>query len=218
MLGTFANSLNAGVLGATLSTSNSGGGSGVAFDQVVATGGAQLVYDNTYTRGVGLSAKHTAGPGGNSYYEWNSSLGAPSVWYGRVYTRFAALPSGDVRLVRAQGGDNLELVIEVTRRGTIRVRDSQNTIIATSIQPIITGGWVRLEWKVDHASGRIEVRVFNSPNLTTPSEILVTAPGQNIGARPDEVQIGRSGTQAFSSVFWTDDPALSRIGFVGPIV
>ena len=215
-LGTLANSLNAGTLGVSITRRNSGGASGLAFDKVVTTGGARLVYDNTYTRGVGLSARHTAGPGGNSYYEWNRALGSPSVWYGRVYVRLAGLPSGDIRLVRAQGGEDLELVIEVTRGGTVRVRDSANRIIATSIQPIELGAWVRLEWKVDHATGQIEVRVFNSPNLTTPSETLVTAAGQSIGSHPDRVQIGRSGSQSFSSDFWTDDPSLSITGFVGP--
>ena len=96
---------NAGVLGATLSVTNSGGASGIAFDTVVATGAARLVYDNGHTRGVGLSAKHTAGVRGNSYYEWNRSLGSPSVWYGRVLMYLRGLPSGDIRLVRAQGGD-----------------------------------------------------------------------------------------------------------------
>ena len=101
--GTLANNLNDGVLGATVSNSNSGGASGVPFDAVVTTGGAGLIYDNTHTRGAGLSARHTAGPGGDSYYEWNRSLGSPSVWYGRVYTYLSGLPMGDVRLVRVEG-------------------------------------------------------------------------------------------------------------------
>ncbi|MEO8423490.1 MAG: hypothetical protein ABI595_06200 [Actinomycetota bacterium] len=219
ILGTFANTLNAGVLGTTLSGANSGGANGLAFDTVVSTGDARLVYDNTYTRGVGLSARHTAGPGGNSYYEWNRSLGSPSVWYGRVYLYLGGLSSGDIRLVRAQGAnDDLELVIEVSRRGTLRIRDAANRVIATSIQPVATGAWVRLEWKVNHATGQIELRVFNSPNLTTPTETLVTAAGQTIGSRPARVQMGRSGSQAFSVVFWTDDPALSTTRFVGPVV
>ncbi len=82
---------------------------------------------------------------------------------------------------------------------------------------VLTGGWVRLEWKVNHSTGQIEVRLFNSPNVTTPSETIVTATGRNIGPRAERVQIGRSGSQAFSVVFWTDDPAFSRQGFVGPV-
>ena len=218
-LGTFANTLNAGILGATLSTSNSAGANGTAFDTVVTNGGAGLVYDNSRTRGVGLSARHTLGAGANSYYEWNSSLGSPSVWYGRVYIWLNALPAGDLRLIRGESaGGDLEFVIEVTRRGTMRIRNSSNQVIGTTRQAVLTSGWVRLEWKVNHATGQVELRVFNSPNLTTPTETLITAAGQSIGARPDRVQIGRSGTQAFAVDFWTDDPALSTTAFIGPVI
>jgi hypothetical protein len=217
VLGTLSNSLNGGTLGAPVSSNNSGGTNGLAFDTVVATGGAQLVYDNAHTRGVGLSAKHTLGPRGNAYYEWNRSLGAPSVWFGRVYVYLTGLPEGDVRLIRAERANALEAVIEITRRGTVRIRDDSNRIIATSIQPVVTGAWVRFEWKVNHTTGQIELRVFNSPNVTTPTETIVTATGQAIGSRADQVQIGRSGTQSFSSAFWTDDPALSTTGFIGPV-
>lgn len=140
------------------------------------------------------------------------------MWYGRVYVYLPSLPSGDTRLIRSLGaGDSLEAVIELTRQGTVRVRDSANRVIGTTRQAILIGGWVRLEWKVDHASGRIEVRVFNSPNLTTPTETMVTSSGQSIGSRPLRVQIGRSGTQSFSSSFWTDDPSLGTDRFIGPV-
>ena len=217
VLGTFANTLNAGTLGATLSPTDSGGANGMAFDTVVTNGGGRLVYDNTRTRGIGLSARHTVGAGGNAYYEWNRSLGSPSVWYGRVYIWLNALPAGDIRLIRGESASgDLELVIEVTRRGTMRIRDGSNQIIGTTHQAVLTSGWVRLEWKVNHATGQVELRVFNSPNLTTPTETLVTATGRAIGALPAQVQIGRSGTQAFFADFWTDDPALSTTNFIGP--
>ena len=77
---------------------------------------------------------------------------------------------------------------------------------------------MRIEWGVNHATGQVEVRLFNSPNLTTPTESVVSATGQAIGPSTDTVQIGRSGRQAFSTVFWTDDPAVGTAGFIGPVI
>ena len=76
---------------------------------------------------------------------------------------------------------------------------------------------MRIEWGVNQATGQVEVRLFNSPNVTTPTETIVSATGLNIGSSTDTVQIGRSGTQAFSTTFWTDDPAIATSGFIGPV-
>jgi hypothetical protein len=69
----------------------------------------------------------------------------------------------------------------------------------------------------NHLTGSVEVLLFNSPNIATPTDMIVSASGQSIGADPDEVQIGRSGSQRSSVVFWTDDPAISTVGYPGPV-
>jgi hypothetical protein len=70
---------------------------------------------------------------------------------------------------------------------------------------------------VDHATGSVTILLFNSPNLTIPTDILLSPDGVPIGPDTDQVQIGRSGSQFSSVEFWTDDPAISTGGFVGPI-
>ena len=175
-----------------------------------------MTFDSTHTRGVGLSIKHVVGSRANAYYEWSSSFGRRLVWYGRVYVWFDSLPSGDPRLIRALDGQQLDLAIDIMRSGKLRIKDSSNNTLGTTSQSIITKGWVRIEWQVDHRSGSVEVKLFNAPNEVTPTETLRTS-GARIGAVTDRVQIGRSGTQASSSVFWTDDPAISAARYLGPV-
>lgn len=208
------NTLNGGVAGSVLSTGWSGG-AGSAFD-LVANDGGSVTLDATHTRGVGLSVKHTVGVRGNAYYGWGPTFAWAPTWYGRTYVWFDSLSHGDVRLVRAEGSGSLRFAIDVLRTGRLRLKDGGNVTIATSRSAILTGGWVRIEWGVDQRTGSIQVRLFNSPNLTTATETLIAASALASGST-DEVEIGRSGSQNFSAVFWTDDPAISTHGYVGPV-
>jgi hypothetical protein len=216
-VGSLTNTFNGGVAGQSISRATSGGASGAAFDGAAIESGASLTYDPTHTRGVGLSAKHVVGPRQNSFYEWNTSLGRPSVWYGRVYVWFDQLPAGDVRLVRAKAGNELNVALDLLRDGRLRFKDANNSAIGSTSGAIVTGGWVRIEWMVDHVTGTVSVDVFTSPNTLVPSTSFRSSSGRAVGSVSEQVQIGRSGTQSFATTFWTDDPALSTTGPIGPV-
>jgi hypothetical protein len=213
---TLVNSLNGGVPGTPVSGATSGGVSGVAFDGVAIEGGASLVYDATHTRGTGLSARHTVGPRQNAFYRWGGSFSSWSVWYGRVYVWFDRLPSGDLRLVRGKDDYGLSFAIDLLRNGQLRGKDRANRTIAQTWTPIATGSWVRVEWRVDVVTGQLDIRLFNSPNSATATDAATSGPGRSFLATTNQVQIGRSGTQPFSADFWTDDPAISAGGWLGP--
>jgi hypothetical protein len=211
------NSLDGGIPGQGVTSGNSGGNAVSAFDSVVVQGNASLVYDDLHARGgVGLSARYQLSPRSNAYYEWNRSFRTQQEWFGRVYVWFEAPELGAVRLVRARGSGALRMAIDVLPWGYLAVKDSFNRRIATMTQPIMTRRWVRIEWRVDHAAGQVEVRLFNSENASSPTGTATTPPRQVIGPNTDVVQIGRSGTLPFSTGFWTDDPAVSGLGFLGP--
>lgn len=163
----------------------------------------------------GLAAKHVLGPHANAYYEWDHSFAWASRWYGRTYVRFNAKPDGDLRLVRAKHGDDRRFILEVLRNGRLRLKDQNNVTIGTMSNTIAIGSWVRIEWMIDDPSGSIQLELFNDPNSTTPTETL-RATGQHIGDSTNRIQIGRVGHQAFSATFWTDNPAISTRGFLGP--
>ena len=119
-----ANTFNDGLKGVSLAV-GLGSSSGSSFDTVSATSGGSVTYDTTHTRGVGFSVKHVAAAGSDAYYEWNRSFGTQTKWYGRVYVWFDNLPSGDVRLVRAKGGNTLRFAIDVMHGGQLRLKDAR---------------------------------------------------------------------------------------------
>jgi len=189
---------------------------GDRLDDVYGVGGS-LTFDDSHTRGRGLAVRHEVDYRGNSYYGWDDSFSWSPTWFGRVYIWFDSFPEGSVRLVRARGDQALRFAIDLLPSGRLSVRDSWNRSIGTMSEEILTGGWVRVEWMVNHLTGSVEVLLFNSPNIPTPTDMIVSASGQAIGPDSDEVQIGRSGSQRSSVVFWTDDPAISTVGYPGPV-
>lgn len=189
---------------------------GDPFDRIVDNGGS-LTLDATHTRGLGLAVRHEVSYHGNAYYGWGDGFSWAPTWFGRVYVWMDSLLDGSTRLIRGKGDDELRFAIDVLPDGRVSIRDSGNQTLGTTSTPILTGGWVRIEWMVNHSTGSIEVLLFNSPNLSTPTETLSSPDGASIGPNTDQVQIGRSGSQRSSAEFWTDDPAISTAGFVGPV-
>ena len=214
---TVANDLNGGPLGASLGSGNWGGSSGDSFDGIAIAEEASLVYDDRHTRGIGLSARHTVGSGQNAYYKWDHSLGGWESLYGRVYVWFDALPSGDLRLIRGKDGTDLSFAVDILSNGRLQAKDRSDQTIAQTSSSIITDGWVRIEWRVDIGTGQIDLLLFNNANSPTPTDSATSGPGQAIGRDGRSMHIGRSGSQHFSVVFWTDDPAVSTGGFLGPV-
>jgi hypothetical protein len=212
--GTLANDLDRGPVGASIE-SNRAGSSGDAFDGVSIGDEASLLYDDTHTRGTGLSARHAVGYRENAYYKWGASLEDWSALYGRVYVWFDALPSGDLRLIRGKDGAELNYSIDILDDGRLRAQDRWNESIAQTSTAIVTRGWVRIEWRVDMTTGQVDLLLFNDPESTAPTDWATSGPGRAIGSGGGGVHIGRSGSQPFSVVFWTDDPAVSTSGFLG---
>ncbi len=205
------NGLNAGPNGTPI---RAGGGRGGAtpFDAVSATGGAALTYDSAHARGR-FSAKHVLNARSDAYYQWN---GTRTRWYGRVYVWFDALPAGDLRLVRASSGDGLRCSINIRDTGQVGFQDRENAWVVQSQTSLPVRRWVRIEWKVDHRTGRARIKIFARANSQRPTEVITAGPRLDIGASADYFQFGRSGSNDFAVTFWTDSPALSTTRFLGP--
>jgi Glycosyl hydrolase family 26 len=208
--GTKRNSLNAGPSGSAVNAGGSSGG-GTAFSFVVADNGASMQYASSPARS-GLSARHSLTSGGNAYYGWN---GTSSVWYGRVNVWLGSDPSQALRLVRGESNDSLRWAIDVLPSGALRFSDSNSSSVGSTQATIATGQWVRIEWTVNHAQGRVEIRLYNQASSSTVSGSFSSS-GVSLGSSSNEIDIGRSGTQGFSITFWTDDPAISTSGPLGP--
>jgi hypothetical protein len=205
------NSLNEGPQGAPIQAAGSGRRP-AAFDMVGVTNGATLTYDRHHTRG-GFSAKHVLQPRSDSYYGWS---GTRTLWFGRLYVRLKALPAQNLRLIRAASDGILRCSIDVMSSGALQFNDQQNQPVVSTSIPINTRSWVRIEWRVNHLTGTVTIKLFNRPNSTMSTQVVRADPGPAIGFSSDSFQFGRSGNQPFAVTFWTDDPGLSSTGYLGP--
>ena len=185
---------------------------GNAFNAIGVHNGGSLVYDTAHARGS-FAARHSLPSRGDSYYEWDGNL---TRWYGRVYLWLDANPTSALRVIRAASNNTLRFAIDILASGQVRIVDSANRTIATIANTIATGRWVRVEWSADQSQGRVELRLFNTADSTTPTAVATSASGAALGTSTGQVQIGRSGSQAFAITFWTDDPAVSTTGYPGP--
>ena len=147
---------------------------GSSFSATATTNGASLTYDRTHVRGL-YSAKHVLTSRSDSYYQWS---GARTVWFGHIYVWFDSLPSGDLRLVRAASGGALRLAIDVLNTGILRAMDQQNSQIVSTTSAIATRRWIRIEFKVDHTTGTVQLRLFNTTTSTTPTQVVTSAAGE----------------------------------------
>ncbi len=209
--GILTNHLNTGPKGASI-VPGSSTGRGTSFNSVTASEGATLTYDGTHARGA-FAAKHRLLPHSDSYYEWD---GTRTIWFGRVYVWLDARPPSNLRLIRAASDGRLSCSIDVMPTGVLRFNDSLNQRIVDTRSKVKAGRWVRIEWKVNNVRGTVVMKLFNRANAQQPSDVVRAGPGLEIGGSANQFQFGRSGHQPFSIRFWTDDPGMSSIGFLGP--
>lgn len=209
---TLRNSLNLGPKGAPIQA-------GIAarttasdpFNQVVVSGGSTLTYDNARTL-RGFAAKHSLRPGGNAYYQWT---GVRSIWFGRLYVWLRQRPKSNLRLIRGSTDNELRCALDIMPNGTLRWLDQDNAPMIATTTPLATRRWVRIEWKVDHTRGQVSIKLYNTASSSKTTQAVWSATGRAVGLSAQEIQYGRSGTQPFAVMFWTDRPALSSSGWLG---
>jgi hypothetical protein len=210
-----SNTLDGGSVGSTVAAGGSQGAGRDPFDRVEIDRGASLTYDRTHPRNPGVTARHVVGPHRNAFYGWHRSIEGWSDWNGRLYFWIGSLPSGPLRVVRSRDASGPNFGIDLGSDGTLRISDARNRTVASTRSAIRTDAWIRIEWRVNHETGRAELRLFNRQDSTTPTETVSSGAGMRFSRAAAVVQIGRSGRQSSSATFWTDDPALSSSGWIG---
>lgn len=211
-----SNTFEGGSNGVTVSTANSGGASGNAFD-VVTTSDDFTYTTSTFMHGaVGATsngdANAQAGPG------WQStSMGTPINLYGRFYMFRAATPSEQQRVVRwfnsiggTEGGR-----ISWHTDGKVYSFDSTLVVPPSSSFTLTANQWIRFEFNIfcDGSAGIIEVKCYVGDST---SEIgTYTRTGLNTLTQIGDIRIG-SHITAIPGAWTIDDLALSDTGYIGP--
>lgn len=206
--------------GTTITTGNSGGASGTAFDTVTIGAGATLTSSNVQAEQGSLSAAVTPAASQAVYMEWSTALGTLTEEWGRCYVYLTALPAASIRLYAARNGAGAAGSIGFGTAGKIQTFDASNTSVGTGTSVLGLNQWVRYEWHILHSAtvGMIEVKLFNSAESGSPTETVTTASTINTSAQATAYRIGQTvSTATPSGLFYTDSFEVNSTGYPGPL-
>lgn len=222
-----ANNADGGTNGTTVSTANSGGTSGDAWDAVTIGLNTTATFDSTVTpRAGGLSYKLTEPATlATVYLTWSTALGTLSTGAhiaGRLYLRMSTLPTGSWGVFRILNGSTILCGLRVTTTGTIQMEQSGASVSGTAGNGTMSANtWYRLEFDftgVGSASGAGTGRLFVG-DATAQTGTDATTSAVSFGTlAPNTVRIGMSSAVAgmpASSSFWVDDLQLNASGMPG---
>lgn len=220
-----SNSFNGGTHGTTISTGNSGGSSGNAFDHVDKGSGAYLDYDNSPVHSGPLSARfHTGATAATAYVRYETgTLGSLSTVYGRAYIYMGEAPQNAFNLVRVRNssGDTLASIeMGTDRKMKTREGDAGGfSTIATSPTAMPLNQWVRLEFKfiISTTSGHVRLYVYENPESATHTYTLTDSNDRNTGSGTiGRFELGVTNSKAETGWFRLDDINWNSVDYPGP--
>ncbi len=218
------NTFEGGTDGVTISTGNSGGASGNAFDQVDINGDTRLEFDTDrrVTGNVSALFDHSAATANRtSRLTWSTSLANQSLIFVRTYWYVQAFdPQVDNRIIRAlndAAANAWDLQIQST--GVLRIRSANFSSVAQFTQTIGTGYWFRVELSINSTTGAYEVRGYNlagggDPHSTTPTQTL-SGTNANFNVPCGQLEFGM-GTGNDQGVINLDGIVVDNSTFPGP--
>lgn len=212
-----SNNFEGGSNGVTITTGNSGGASGDAFDNAPAPGtGATMTYSTAQAAhgSVSMSAS-TSGTSTTAYAGY--ILASVTSDYLRAYYRFTSLPSAQQVILRYLSSGSQTLRVNITTAGLIEVRNAANTVVGTTTSAISAGSWFRLELNPTFSTtvGAIALRLYLTPDSTSISDSLSLS-GLVLTAVATEVRFGVGAAMANAVQVWTDDVAVEGATWHGP--
>jgi len=213
------NTFEGGTNGTTITTGNSGGGSGTAFGGVT-LGDGTGIFDSTRAAHGSLSGKFTTGAtGSQSFVQWTTTRA--STVYARVYVYLTANPSVPLYVAEfrdSTAGLAFNGAVIIGADGTVRVADSTGNAVANSIATVALNQWVRIEYQVvcNATTGSVTARLYNTADSTTITE-TVTTTAKNTGTGADTPRYGITFAGTSHGPIWVDDLGWSDTDWLGPV-
>jgi hypothetical protein len=210
-----------GTNGTGITTGNSGGASGDAFDGVSLGSGATAVYDNAHSRG-GLAAKlATGGTAADCALTYSTRLGSRTKAYFRAYFYIPSNPGTNHRLIDAfdSGSGQLCFALYLTTAGKLQSVDNGGGQIQIMTASVPLNAWFRVEMMVigSATAGQVEVKRFDTPDGTVADETITSAATQNTRGSFNNYRFGAAGDpMPASRTIWVDDLGISTGGYLGP--
>lgn len=207
--------------GTTVTTGNSGGASGNAWDAVNIGASATITSDNAHAAHGSLSTKFVTTTSAQNTVVWSTSLTGSSiatVWW-RIYVYVTANPSSNIPLVLVRNGANQCSRFVLGTAGTFTYNDAANTTRLTSTGVVNTNAWTRIEGFTTASAtvGQLEFKLFTSGlDNSSPDETQSSTATLNTQTAVTQVFYGLTSVAAANITFWLDDVGASDTAYLGP--
>ena len=217
------NTAEGGTDGVAVSTGNSGGASGNAFEKLTVAGTGTVTFDDAHVAHGSMAIKTANVAGDEATFGWSSAsaLGSLGEVWGRAYLYLEDAPTVDQRIIRLGTGSSLVTVFlrTVANGQDVRVLNAASVAVAGSTIDYPLDAWFRLEWHFipDPTTGFAEVKIFLDSDSDTPDETL-TANNINSGTGPATAYWnGTAGSTSGASTIWWDSIEWNDQGYPGPL-
>jgi hypothetical protein len=200
-----------------VSAANSGGDSGTAFNTVNVGADATLVYDTAQSSHGSLSVRHATGAtSATANMIWTgTAVGAPSRLWGRCYVRFSDV-SVSRSIARIRSGTTQILRVQINTSGEIELRNSGNSVAATSTTVLSVDTWYRIEFDArpgEAVANELRLYVGDSTTLT---ESVAASDNYSAAADVTEAGFGNFANGANAPSMWYDSIQVNDTVFPGP--
>ncbi|MGR6922545.1 hypothetical protein ACU635_50540 [[Actinomadura] parvosata] len=169
------NSFDGGTNGVTISTGNSGGSNGSAFN--VITGSPQ--YTNAQVFGGSGLAAFNPTSGADCHMDWTGVTQVGDTFCLRLYMRLVSATSAIQRVAVVQGPGGVVSAVWMTSGRILRVYLGFSiSITAQLATPVPIGQWCRVElrWRIDSGgSGTAEIWRYDDPNSAVASDYALSS-------------------------------------------
>ena len=211
-----SNNAEGGTNGVTVTTGNSGGSSGNAWDVVTIGASGTFVYDNAQIAHGSLSYKIIqAGTPTGIYGAWTTLFGTQTEIWGRFYLYRTGNPVGNHQVIRILTSATINATVRIETTGLVTVRGNGATPTTSTVSAIALNAWNRIEFHAQASStaGVVDAKLFKTADSTTADE-TISVSAANTGANWSEIRYGTQ-NQA-TGTFWLDDLQVNATGYPGP--
>lgn len=202
----------------TVTEANSGGASGTAFSVVTTGTGVTNVADNAQAmHGTYSYRQATGGTSAQAMLTWDSTaLGNPSRLWGRCYIRCASFSTAR-SFLRVRSTATQILRLQITTSGTIELRNTANTVVATSTAALSANTWHRIEFDArPGASVSNAFRIYTGDSTSLTEEVAASSnySGNTVA---NEVSWGNAASGTNLPTIWFDSLLANDTGWPGPL-
>lgn len=213
-----SNTFEGGSAGTTLTTANTGGASGDAFQSIVLT----PTFSASPARGT-LSMQIAQVVYSESFVRWDGAGSLTTNVYARAYLWIPANPTVNQRVIHfITSGAAISAAIRISTTGVVIGLNAVGGAITglTGSTVVAKNQWIRLEARCKSSTtvGELEWRLFNTdPDATSPTETLTSGSTEVLGADTDRLYVGTIGSSGTANQTWNfDDLAFASAGWIGP--